>query len=219
MRVFLVLILVIISCQNKQEEKLNSIFHTSNSDAHGQLENGKNAKFVEIPYETTYDYLDSLGKKVNPNKEYDYWGYLTKSGFYDTLDLNNFTLNEGGNVKLKHKIDYSKNTIGFFQGGHHGFRCNYAVFIEDETISYVTTEEQFRDFLGRIDNLEEALLLARTFGYILDNEGKTNKYKMVHDGYILQLIKTPNHFLSSEKVEVRINHDAAIKTKSLRVYK
>jgi len=156
MLVFLVLILVIISCQNKQEEKLNSIFYTSNSDAQMQLENGKNAKFIEIPYETTYNYLDSVGKKVNPNKEYDYWGYVTKSEFFATMDLNNITLTECGNNKLKKHIDYGNHTIGFFQGGQHSFRCNYAVIIEDEKVNYVITEEQFRDFLGTIDNLEDA---------------------------------------------------------------
>ncbi|MFY8189154.1 MAG: hypothetical protein ACOVLC_14520 [Flavobacterium sp.] len=218
MRVFLVLFLVIISCQNKQEEKSNGIFENSNSFSANQLEN-KNEIFLEIPYQTTYNYLDSLGKKVHPNKEYDYWGYVTKSEFFATMDLNNITLSEGGNNKLKKHIDYGNHTIGFFQGGQHSFRCNYAVIIDDEKVNYVITEEQFRDFLGTIDNLEEALLLAQTYGYTLDDEGKTNKYRIVHDGYILQLIKVSNYFESAEMVEVRISHDAAIKTKSLGIYK
>lgn len=216
MRIFLLITLGLISCQNQKQESIG-IFTTPNVE--NSFENAKREGFLKIPYKTTYNYLDSLGKKINPNKDYDYWGYLTKKESNEKTDLNNSTLSEGGNVKLKQKIDYGNNTIGFFQGGHPGFRCNYAVFIEDETITYVTTEEQFRDFLGRIDNLEEALLLARTFGYTLDNEGKTNHYKIEQDGYVLQLIKLPDHRGNAEMVEVRISQDAAIKTKSLGIYK
>ncbi len=77
--------------------------------------------------------------------------------------MDNVILKEGGDKLSKKYINYKKPTIGFFQGGHPGFRSNYAVTIENKKVTYITIEEKFRDFIGNVDNLEEAILLAKTY--------------------------------------------------------
>jgi hypothetical protein len=161
-----------------------------------------------------------LGKKINPNKAYQYWQYATlRSWVIDTIQYT--ILKEGGNTSLRNRISQKINPIkvvGIFQGGHPSYRCNYAIYIENEKVNYIKTEDEFRTFLGTIDNLEEALLLARTYGYSLDNDIKASEYREINDGYELHLMKFNEFQATKEAIEIKIKKDGSIKTKSLGIY-
>ncbi len=203
MRTLIILLLLIISSCNRKEP-----------------DTSKPIKFQKINYSLRYNYFDSLGKKINPNKAYQYWQYATlRSWVIDTIQYT--ILKEGGNTSLRNRISQKINPIkvvGIFQGGHPSYRCNYAIYIENEKVNYIKTEDEFRTFLGTIDNLEEALLLARTYGYRLDNDIKASEYREIDDGYELHLMKFNEFPATKEAIEIKIKKDGSIKTKSLGIY-
>lgn len=178
-------------------------------------------KFQPINYTIKNNYIDSVGKKIIPNSDYKYWQY---SSYYQPFggETKHTILNEGGDQTVKNKINTvfkpSQNT-GFFTGGHPSYRCNYAITIDnDNIVRFIETEEEFKSFLGSIDNIEEALLLAKTYGYHLDDDIRGSEYRKVKNGFELHLMKFHQYPTSKESVEITILKDGSIKTKSLGIY-
>ncbi|WP_298309128.1 hypothetical protein [Flavobacterium sp.] len=218
MRILLILLIIFTSCQNKQETKSNKIPYEPNSNSIENLETGnaQKEKFQKIPYSLKNNYLDSLGTKINPNKNYDYWQYATY--YQNSIETKYNVLKQGGDTLLRIKINEKINpikTVGIFQGGHPNYRCNYAITIENRKVKYVKSEDEFRTFLGNIDNLEEAILLARTYGYLLGSELNESEYRKIGTGFELHLVKYHDYPRSLESVELKIGYDGTIKTKSL----
>ncbi len=221
MRILLILLIIFTSCQNKQETKSKKIPYEPNSNSIENLEpnNEQKEKFQKIPYSLQNNYLDSLGTKLNPNKNYEYWQYATY--YQNSSETKYNVLKQGGDTLQRMKINEKINpikTVGIFQGGHPNMRCNYVIYIENKKINYIKTEDEFRTFLGNIDNVEEAMLLARTYGYLLNDENGANEYRKVENGFVLHLAKFHDFPKSMEVVELRIGNDGTIKTKSLGIY-
>lgn len=213
MKYILFALFLFTSCQKKETHNNAPILNET--DKSKRTEN-----FLKINYSVRYNYLDSLAKHLNPNKKYQYWQYAT---YYHGMDdkTKHTILKQGGNLSLRKKITEKFNpeySVGIFQGGHPSFRCNYVSTIYNEKISYLKTEEEFRDFLGTIDNLEEAMLLAHTYGYLLDNDIRGSEYRKVENGYILHLLKFHEYPIYKESVEITVNKNGFIKTKSLGIY-
>ncbi len=224
MRILLIILIIFISCQNKTEVKTSKIPYEQNNNPveNSEFKNNSEAKFHKIPYSLRFNYFDSLGTKINPNKNYEYWQYATFYQGYGKKEIKYFVLKQGGDTLQRKKINEKINpikVIGIFQGGHPSYRCNYAIYIENQKIHYVKTEDEFRSFLGNIDNLEEAMLLARTYGYTLGNDKNTSGYRKIDNNYELQLSKFHDFPRSVESVEIKIGYDGTIKTKSLGILK
>lgn len=175
--------------------------------------------FHKIDYNLKENYLDSLAKYIKPNRNYQYWQYAT---YNQNSSSETYTvLKQGGDSLLRKKINEKPRpnyTIGIFFGGHPNFRCNYVVTIDNGKVNNLKTEEEFRDFLGTIDNLEEAMLLARTYGYQLDNDIRGSEYRNLQNGFELHLMKYHEFPTRRESVEIKISREGFIKTKSLGIY-
>ncbi|MEC4049955.1 hypothetical protein OX284_010985 [Flavobacterium sp. SUN046] len=186
------------------------------------IKNTNQEQFRKIPYTLNYNYLDSLGTKINPYKNYDYWQYATYYQGCGEQKIIYTVLKQGGDISLRKKINENINPLkisGIFQGGHPSYRCNYAIYIQNKKIHYVKTEEEFRNFLGEIDNLEEALLLARTYGYLIGSERKSSEYRKTDNGFELHLMRFYDYPPSKELIDIEIKKDGFVKTKSLGIYK
>ena len=184
-------------------------------------------KFSEIPYNLQSNYLDSIAKKIIPNKTFKYWQYATFYQQYGTGNETYTVLAEGGDLKLKKNVSTKIEPMklnGLFEGGHPSFRSNYLVVIENQKIKYVDTMEQLRDFIGKIDNLEEALLFAKTYGYVLSSKPKGKSYNFSNGVYKLHLIKYSDTYpestfrLRGELIELTITSDGYMKSKSMETY-
>ncbi|WP_140509299.1 hypothetical protein [Flavobacterium pectinovorum] len=207
-------ILVFISCQKKEVEKLVKLEEEMRTkDVVGTTD------FHKIGYSVKENYLDSLAKHINPNRKYKYWQYVA---YNQNSSSETYTvLKQGGDSILRKKINEKPRpnyNVGIFFGGHPNFRCNYVVIIDNGRVNSLKTEEQFRDFLGTIDNLEEAILLARTYGYELDNDIRGSEYRNLQNGFELHLMKYHEFPTRRESVEIKISRDGFIKTKSLGIY-
>jgi hypothetical protein len=211
--VFFIFILL-ISCNKTNIDEFEKIEIEIKND-----ESIKKPTFYKNKYTTRDNYLDSLGKFINPNKKFQYWQYAT---YHQSSNSETYTvLKECGDTLLRKKINEKPRpnyNYGIFFGGHPNFRCNYVVTIDNDKISNLKTEEEFRDFLGTIDNLEEAILFARTYGYILGDNSNQSEYRKVKNGFILHLMKYNEFPTKIENIEVIISRDGFIKTKSLGLY-
>jgi len=173
--------------------------------------------FKKIPFDLANNFQDTIALKINPVKDYQYWAYVCfrqgMSGRESTA-----IIKEGGDTLLKKNIKVKQDTYGFFQGGHPNFRCNYIVAVQDGREKLIDTDRGFREFLGTIDNLEEAVLLAITYGYWLDSDIKGSAYRINNGNYEMHLLKFSSFPLQKESVEVIVIRDGFIKTSSLGVY-
>lgn len=173
-------------------------------------------KFQKIKYDLSSNYKDSLGTKIIPNKKYQYWAYMS---YYQNSGKEKHTvLKQGGDTLEKKHININHNILGFFEGCHPNYCCNYAVTVESDKLEYLKTKDQFRKFLGTIDNLEEAMLLARTYDYILDADIKGSAYRIINEYYELHLMKFHEYPPQKESIEIKIDKKGNIKTKSLGFY-
>ncbi|MFC4816624.1 MULTISPECIES: hypothetical protein [unclassified Flavobacterium] len=207
-------LLLFVSCKKKEVEKLEKL------DVAMKIENVVGTpNFHKIDYNLKENYLDSLAKYIKPNRNYQYWQYAT---YNQNSSSETYTvLKQGGDSLLRKKINEKPRpnyTIGIFFGGHPNFRCNYVVTIDNGKVNNLKTEEEFRDFLGTIDNLEEAMLLARTYGYQLDNDIRGSEYRNLQNGFELHLMKYHEFPTRRESVEIKISREGFIKTKSLGIY-
>lgn len=201
MKVIFIFLVVLVSCSKNKELEI--------------IDN----KFQKINYSLKYNYLDSIGKNIIPNDKYQYWAYSTYYERYGDGKINRTILKEGGDTLLKKNITDDFKPYGIFEGGHPSYRCNYVVIIENGNVKYIRTDDEFRNFIGEIDNLEEALLLAHTYGYQLDTDTKASQYKNLENGYQLHLMKYHEYPLSKELIDIKIQRNGFIKTKSLGIYK
>lgn len=172
--------------------------------------------FQKIKYDLSSNYKDSLGTKIIPNKNYQYWAYMS---YYQNSGKAKYTvLKQGGNTLQKQNIKKEPTLRGFFEGCHPNYCCNYIIIIENNKIKYLKTKEEFKEFIGTIDNLEEAMLLARTDDYILDTDIKGSAYRIKDDTYELHLMKFHEYPSQKESVEIKIDKKGNVKTKSLGIY-
>ncbi|RLJ76976.1 hypothetical protein BCL90_2034 [Pedobacter alluvionis] len=95
----------------------------------------------------------------------------------------------------------------------------YIAYIENDSVKLVTNKTQLIRFIGKIDNLEEALLLAELdnleVDYTRDIGGSYKKTKKGFEFYLTKFYKCP---VKTEPYRVSIDIAGDIKAKSLGFY-
>ncbi|MFP9112772.1 hypothetical protein ACLI1A_02450 [Flavobacterium sp. RHBU_3] len=148
-------------------------------------------------------------KKIQPDKHYDYWAYVgyNLNYFYDKP-----IIKEAGDTLYRKYTLQKPPNLGFFHGCHPNFCSQFIIAVKNKKVRYIDTELKLRDFLGTIDNIEEALLYAASFNYY--NTG--NHYRVVNGNYQFNANKYSTYgrvALPSEKIT--ITKDGFIKTERL----
>ena len=193
MRYLSIILILLISCSKKEDHNVEP-------------------KFEKIKYDITLNYKDSLVKRINPDDYYDYYAYIGIRG------RDYITLLEKGDTLKKHKFETRlKDGSGFFTGCHPGWCTDYIVTIKNNYVHYILQENEVITFLGKIDNLEEALLVAKLKGYQIDMYKNTNSYRITDKGYEMRLMKFTEHPLQKEAVHIIVNKNGDIWAKSLGV--
>ncbi|MCQ9636260.1 hypothetical protein MP477_14975 [Chryseobacterium sp. WG23] len=160
------------------------------------------------------DTADYLYPFIVPDKEYQYWRVLSndtdyeKAVIYESQMPDFMTINEPVPEK------------GFFQKciGNNCF--SYILACKNERSVYFSSEQQLRDFIGSIDNLPEAILLAKTYGYLIDTKNRfTGSYK-IEDRYIsLYALQSKGCPVINESFLLTINRKTGkIEAKSNGIY-
>lgn len=102
--------------------------------------------------------IDNVLSKIVPNSKVDFWVLVNNS--------------YGKNKEVKvsgTKQDYLPQFVGFnFRPGRESFY--YIVSSVGGKISYLTDLKELKEFIGKIDNVEEAALSAVLDGYFIDEQ-------------------------------------------------
>ncbi|MCJ7935551.1 MAG: hypothetical protein MUW56_18485 [Chryseobacterium sp.] len=160
------------------------------------------------------DTVDYLYPFIVPDKEYEYWRVLSndidpeKAVIYESQAPDFMTINE----PLPEK--------GFFQKciGNHCF--SYILACKKDRSVYFSNEQQLRDFIGTVDNLPEALLIAKTYGYSVDTKNLfTGAYKMNDRHISLYVVQSKGCPVTKESFVIKINRKTGkLEAKSNGVY-
>lgn len=161
------------------------------------------------------DTVDYLYPFVKPDKKYAYWKVLRnindpeKAIIYESQMPDYMTINE------------PPPSQGFFQEYVTENCFSYVIACKSERAEYFTNEQQLRDFIGSVDNISEALLVAKTYGYTFDSKNKLGgSYKMENDYFLLYLSKSKDCPAPKESFFIRINKKTGkLEAKSNGLYK
>ena len=152
--------------------------------------------FKKIP--EILDNPELLYPFIVPEKKYEYWSVLQNNPdpdiaiVYESQMPELMTINDPAPEK------------GFFQKCLGEGCFLYLIACENSQSKYFSTEKQLRDFIGFVDNLPEAILIANTFGYTVDSENKQGSSYKIEDKYI-------SLYLSKFKINSEIKESFFIK--------
>lgn len=168
--------------------------------------------FKKIP--EILDNIDLLYPFIVPDKDYAYWRVLNndtdyeKAVIYESQAPDFMTINEPVPER------------GFFQKcvGNNCF--SYILACKNERAVYFSNEQQLRDFIGTVDNLPEAILLAKTYGYSVDTQNLfTGSYKMDDRHISMYLMQSKGCPAVKESFLIKINRkNGKLEAKSNGVY-
>ncbi|MCS3532018.1 hypothetical protein [Chryseobacterium sp. JUb7] len=154
--------------------------------------------FKKIP--EILDNTELLYPFIFPNKKYDYWSVLRNNPdpddaiIYESQAPDFMTINDPAPEK------------GFFQKCLGQDCFSYLIACENSQSKYFSNEQQLRDFIGTIDNLPEAVLIANTYGYTVDITNKLGSSYKIDDKYVsLYLSKFNNNSEIKEYFFIKIN--------------
>lgn len=151
-------------------------------------------------------------KNIKPNIPILYWKYV--------WTISNKTIYEFGNSNLLKKYKVKEPEQGFFAECLPGMCYSYIIYIDKNGINYVKDEQALRKFIGKIDNVSEAIMIGRTEGLGVDSyNAKGGSYKKTKTGFKLNLVKYEMCPITSESILLEIDFNGKYKMKSNGVYK
>jgi hypothetical protein len=111
----------------------------------------------------------ALLRKINPDNPYPYWEVNY------TQVVSQQTIFSKGSADLKKQYGFKENEGAFFSHSgiiYSGYNIN---FLDGTTWNYIKTKEGLLKFMGRINNPEEAFLVAEIYGYSIDINNKQTR--------------------------------------------
>lgn len=169
-----------------------------------------NNDFLKI--DKNYTDRKLLISNIIPNKDILYWKYVET--------LSNKVVREVGNRKLLAKYKIEEPSEGFFSECMPGYCYSYIVYIDNKGLHYVTNEKTLLSFIRTIDNISEAILVAKTQGLWIDQENeKGGSYKKTKTGYKMNLLKYNGCPETYESIFFTIDFDGQFNLKSNGIYK
>ena len=170
----------------------------------------QNSRYLRI--EKKFTDREQLINSILPNKTILYWKYVETSS--------NKVVKEVGDKKLLSSYKIEEPNQGFFVECHPGFCYSYIIYIDNNGLNYVTDEKTLLNFIGKIDNISEAILVGKTQGLWIDKENERGgSYKKTKKGYEMNLLKYNGCPETYESVFFEINFNGYFKMKSNGIYK
>lgn len=175
-------------------------------------------KTVSEDYKKIPEILDStefLYPFIKPDTKYQYWSVLRniedpdpdKALIYESQMPDFMTLNDPAPEK------------GFFQQCTTNDCFSYILACKNGKTEYFNNEQQLRSFIGSVDNLPEAILIAETYGFKVDSSNRLGSSYKIDDQYISMYISKLKNDTQKELFFVKINRKTGkLEAKSNGVY-
>jgi len=167
------------------------------------------------PIPQGYTNRDSLAMHIVPDRPCNYWEYLLSVGT-DRVPLN-VIFSKG---KKPRSINFKRQDQGFYMGCVPGYCLWYIAYVRNHKAGYITTPNQFVQFIGKVDNLEEAILLCEMNGNVsVDTDFKGAAYKKTNDGYEIVLMKYTQCPQTFTAIHFTLNGATIVNKENLGVYR
>ncbi|MGL2993370.1 hypothetical protein [Flavobacterium sp. TSSA_36] len=181
---------------------------------------GKNSIRIEKGFtkiSNEYQNRNKLIEHIKPNKEYVYWEYVLFTP--DLYNRQTEIIKKCGDTLIKNNYTFYPPESGFFNGCLPSSCFSYIAFIENDDVHYVTNEVELKKFIGKIDNIEEAILISEIYDLWFDpKEKKAGSFKKTNNGFELYMMKYNSCPEKKESIKVEIDSIGNFKSKNNGVY-
>lgn len=181
---------------------------------------GKNSFSIENGFtkiNNEYQDRNKLIEQIKPNKEYVYWEYVKF-----TPDIHNRQkeiIRKCGDTLIRNNYTFYSPESGFFNGCLPSSCYSYIAYIENDDVKYVTDEVELKKFIGKIDNVAEALLISEIYDLWFDpKEKKGGSFKKTNNGFELYMMKYNGCPETKESIKVEIDTIGNFKSKNNGIY-
>lgn len=159
--------------------------------------------------------IKDLLRAIEPEQKYDYWVCVLKNS---SLRIPKTEIITGkGDIKELNKIKFTPPETGFTSEMLYGYY--YIVYLENNQVRLVKRESELFNFLGKINGLDKALLIAKIKGLEVDYTRPIgSSFKKVKNGFELYLVKFHKCTVKTEPFKVYIDTLGNLKAKSLGFY-
>jgi len=166
--------------------------------------------FKKIP--EILDNTDMLYPFIQPETQYEYWSVQrkdTKDPIYESQSPLNIGI-----------YDVPFNGQGFFDECEPNGCFTYLIACQNNQPKYFTSKQHLRDFISTVDNLPEAILIAKTYGFTVDSSDNMGSSYKIDDKFVsLYLSKTKNCPETKESFLIKIDRkNGKLESKSTGVY-
>lgn len=167
--------------------------------------------FKQIPAELND--TESLIKHISPANKNVYWECV----FKDYQQKSSRTIvNLGDSSSLKN-LKYQVPKTGFINKKWTGYY--YIAYHDGNELRYVYDAKSLQKFIGKVDKLAEALIIAQTLNFCVDSKRKiTGAYRKTINGFDLHLAKFHLCPMQTEAFKVHIDTLGNVRTKSLNYF-
>lgn len=168
--------------------------------------------FYRIPANVTE--VNKLVEKIEPNRKLRYWQYE------EWMTNESRIVRSVGDTVLQKRINSADAEGGFFSNCVPIPVCYSLVsFIVDRQVEYVTSESEMIEFIGDVDNLEEAILIAMLQGYHVDTKDvRGGCYQPTDNGFILYLAKGEDCPVTLRSVKLTLSFDGKFTVRNKEFY-
>lgn len=172
------------------------------------------SEFQKLDLDWSKDYISELTQGFIPESDYTNWACvragLPKAETVTILYQSNDYIYSGKFEALKK---------GFFVQGHVMDTYYYIVVINNGIPDYITELSDLLDFLDEIDSMEEALIIAKINGFLIDyNNEKGGSFREVKNGFEFLLMKELKGGAERKQYLVRVDENGKIESEEREVY-
>lgn len=142
--------------------------------------------FQKINFNWSEDYLGEIAQGFDPEMKYDFWA-LVRTGIPNENSLKiMYQTNDDPLVELDDLFQR-----GFYHQGHISNVFYYIVTVKDGKDSYFTDTNSLLRFLGKVNTMEEAVMIAKINGFGIDNGNpKGSSFRKTDNGFEFLLMKS-----------------------------
>ena len=188
---------------------------------HGQQKKDFDINFFKpIPKDFAFKDRALIIDKILPDTNYVYWKCLYKDVISDNT-RGKIIVSKGDSQKYSSMAKKIDSFGGFFVECHPLICYSYILgFKKDSSVEVVNSEKKFKRFIGNIDNLEEALLIAKINGLWFDTDTIIGgAYRIREKDYLFYLLDYSSTPVTYKSVKAILTKKGEFKILSKEVYK
>ncbi|TDE09029.1 hypothetical protein [Dyadobacter psychrotolerans] len=157
--------------------------------------------------------VEQLVSKITPNKKYSYWNYTSVLGGYKTI------IWFKGDSLLRKRLHFKMPGYGVFSSNSISKTYSYVEFIDNDTMRFANNKADIIEFIGKVDNIEEATLIANLNNLHPDyDDNRGSCYRETSENYQIYLMSFEGCPESRQSVLATISKSGRFDARFLEVY-